>query len=155
MLMADRRSILMLLLFVLIVAAVAMSGAQFQPGEWYAHLAKPGWTPPNWLFPLAWSALYLMIAVAGWLLFSGTDLTLKLLWVIQLVLNGLWSWLFFGLHLTGLGLVDILAMFGCIAALLVLSRKRAMAVSWLMAPYLVWVGYASTLNAAIYLLNPA
>jgi benzodiazapine receptor len=102
-----------------------------------------------------WSVLYLMIAVAGWLIFSGPSLALKMLWVAQLVLNGLWSWLFFGLHRTGLGLVNILAMFACIAALLVISRRRSMAASWLMAPYLAWVGYASTLNAAIYLLNPA
>lgn len=144
----------MLVLFVLIVSGVALSGTHFQPGEWYAHIEKPGWTPPNWLFPPVWSALYLMIAVAGWLIFSGSNRTLKILWVIQLVLNGLWSWLFFGMHRTGLGLIDILAMLACIAVLVSTSFKTSRAVSWLMMPYLIWVGYASTLNAAIYLQHP-
>jgi tryptophan-rich sensory protein len=144
-----------LILFILIVAGVAYSGAHFQPGEWYAHLEKPGWTPPNWIFPPVWGALYVMIAIAGWLIFSLDGRTLQTLWILQLVLNGLWSWLFFGLHQTGLALVDILAMFTCIGSILALSYKASTPVFWLMAPYLAWVGYASTLNAAIYFLNPA
>jgi translocator protein len=153
--MTKHRSYFTLLIFVLIVSGVALSSAQFQPGEWYAHLQKPGWTPPNWIFAPVWGVLYLMIAVTGWLIFSSSSTILKTLWIAQLVLNGLWSWLFFGLHRTGLGLIDILTMFACIATLLALSCKASKAVGWLMAPYLVWVGYASTLNAAIYLLNPA
>jgi benzodiazapine receptor len=151
--MPENRSYLMLLLFVLVVSGVAFSAVQFQPGDWYMHLEKPVWTPPSWLFPPVWSVLYLMIAVAGWLIFSGSNLPLKILWVVQLLLNGLWSWLFFGMHRTGLGLIDIIAMFLCIAALFSLSRKTVKTVAWLMAPYLIWVGYASTLNAAIYMLN--
>jgi translocator protein len=149
------RSFATLALFLLIVAGVAASGVQFQPGDWYAQLAKPFWTPPSWLFPPVWTLLYVMIAVAGWLIFSGEDNTLKVLWVVQLVLNGLWSWLFFGRHHTLLGLVDILAMLACIAALVIFSRTTMKTVSWLLTPYLLWVGYASTLNAAIWILNDA
>jgi len=151
--MPKSQSYLALLFFVLIMFGVSLSGMHFQPGEWYAHLVKPSWTPPNWLFPVVWSVLYLMIAVAGWLIFSESNRTLKILWIIQLVLNGLWSWIFFGMHSTRLGFIDILAMFLSIAILLALSRKTSRAVTWLMAPYLVWVGYAASLNAAISLLN--
>lgn len=149
------RNFVSLLPFLLIVAAVAASGAQFMPGEWYAQLAKPFWTPPNWVFGPVWTMLYVMIAVAGWLIFAGSDKGLKALWVVQLVFNGLWSWLFFGLHRPLLGLIDILAMLACIASLVVLSRRSSRPVMWLMLPYLVWVSYATTLNAGIWLLNPA
>jgi len=142
-----------LLLFIGVVAGVSVSGMQFQPGEWYAHLVKPEWTPPNWLFPVVWSLLYLMIAVAGWFIFSSGNRSLKILWGAQLFLNGLWSWIFFGMHSTRLAFIDILAMFICIAAILWLARKISSVVVWLMTPYLFWVGYASTLNAAIYFLN--
>ncbi|HEY7985800.1 MAG TPA: TspO/MBR family protein [Methylophilaceae bacterium] len=150
-----KRSYWTLLLFILIVAGVAASGVHFQPGAWYEQLAKPFWTPPNWLFPPVWSILYVMIAVAGWLIFSTTNQKLKALWVAQLALNGLWSWLFFGLHNTRLGLIDITLLLICIAMLLVLSRKTLTAVTWLMSPYLIWVAYAFSLNAAILVLNPA
>lgn len=144
-----------MLLFLLIVAGVSFFGAQFRPGEWYSQLDKPDWTPPNWVFPMVWSILYLMIAVAGWLIYSGSALLPKVLWAIQMVLNGLWSWLFFGLHLIGFALLDILALFACTFMLLWVTRKAGMAAVWLMAPYLIWVGYAAALNLAIYLLNPA
>lgn len=150
---ARSRAYGMLLLFLLIVAGVSFFGAQFRPGAWYQQLLKPGWTPPNWIFPIVWSVLYLMIAVAGWLIFSGSDVIAKSLWVIQMVLNGIWSWLFFGMHLIGFALVDIVALFVCLSWLLASRISRAAA--WLLAPYLIWVAYAAALNSAIYLLNSA
>lgn len=142
-----------LLPFLLIVAAVAMSGAAFQPGTWYASLTKPFWTPPDWLFPPVWTLLYIMIAIAGRAIFSLSERRLRLLWIIQLALNALWSYLFFGLHLFVAGLVDILALLGCIGAILLFSRPVSPTVSWLMAPYFVWVAYATTLNAGLLALN--
>lgn len=150
---AKPRAYGMLLLFLLIVAGVSFFGAQFRPGEWYQQLLKPGWTPPSWIFPIVWSALYLMIAVAGWLIFSGSDVIAKVLWSIQMVLNGLWSWLFFGMHLIGFALMDIVALFVCIS--LLLASRISRAAGWLMTPYLIWIGYAAALNGAIYLLNSA
>ncbi|MCX7628301.1 MAG: tryptophan-rich sensory protein [Methylophilaceae bacterium] len=150
-----RRHWITLLPFLLIVGAVAAAGATFQPGAWYEQLAKPFWTPPDWLFAPVWTVLYGMIAVAGWLLFSGTDSTLKRLWGAQLVLNGLWSWLFLGLHQPLLGLIDIMLLAACIAALVVRARRICRPVMWLMVPYLAWVSYATTLNAAIWAINPA
>jgi tryptophan-rich sensory protein len=97
--------------------------------------------------------LYILIAVAGWLIHYGTGRLLKYLWALQLVLNGVWSWLFFGLHLTGPALADISVLTACIAALLVVAYQSMPRIVWLLLPYWVWVGYAATLNAAIYLRN--
>lgn len=151
---SPKRSYLMLVVFLLVVAGVATFGAYFEPGDWYARVDKPFWTPPNWVFGPVWAVLYVLVAIAGWLIFSGPSLLSKYLWVIQLFLNGIWSWLFFGLHRTGLALLDIVALIVCIALLLVVSYKSSRTVVWLLAPYLLWVCYASTLNAAIYLSNP-
>jgi translocator protein len=146
-------SYLTLVVFLALVLGVAFFGAQYQPGEWYEHLNKPLWTPPNWLFPPVWSVLYLMIAVAGWLIFSSNNKMLKVLWVSQLILNGLWSWLFFGIHSQGGGLADILAMLACISAMVLMSFKLSKYVFRILLPYLFWVGYASALNFAIYISN--
>ena len=149
------RSYLVFAIYVLLVAAVAAFGAQFAPGDWYAQLNKPAWTPPNWVFAPAWTILYLLIAVAGWQIHYAHIPALKFLWALQLILNGIWSWLFFGLHRTGLALADITALTVCIAALLMVAYPAQRRVAWLLLPYLVWVGYAASLNAAIYLGNAA
>lgn len=140
-------------LFLLLVAMVAMTGAQFRPGAWYQTLDKPFWTPPDWVFPVAWTLLYAMIAIAGWLTFAGNDRRLKALWGMQLALNALWSWLFFGLHRVDLGLIDIIALMIAITVFVGLALRQDRRLAWWMLPYLLWVGYASTLNAGIYLMN--
>jgi tryptophan-rich sensory protein len=150
---SPERSFPILAVYVLLVAAVAAFGAQFEPGDWYAQLSKPAWTPPNWLFGPVWTILYILIAVAGWLIHYGANPVLKYLWALQLLLNGIWSWLFFGLHLTGLALVGITALIVCIATLLMVAKRCMQPIVWLLLPYLAWVGYAATLNAAIYLSN--
>lgn len=151
-----RSSYRRLMLFMAIVFAVAVIGRYFSPGEWYAALWKPPWTPPNWLFGPVWTVLYLMIAIAGWKLYSVPDTAAaRLLWAAQLVLNALWSWLFFGLHAPWAALADILALAACIAALMAASYRRVRPAFWLLLPYLVWVTYAVTLNAAIAYRNPA
>ena len=150
---ASERSYPMLAVYVLLVAAVAAFGAQFEPGEWYAQLSKPAWTPPNWLFGPVWTVLYITIAVAGWLIHYGGSPMLKYLWALQLLVNGIWSWVFFGLHFIGLALVNITALIVCIATLLLVARRVMQPVVWLLSPYLAWVSYAATLNAAIYLNN--
>ncbi len=137
----------------LAVGAVALSGMAFKPGAWYASIAKPFWTPPNLVFPVAWTILYILIAVAGAILFSQPDRTQKLLWVMQLGFNGLWSWLFFGRHWVLPGFLDMLLLLATIAWLVRRVSDSRIA-AWLLAPYLVWVAYASTLNLGIYLLNP-
>ncbi|MDE2342569.1 MAG: tryptophan-rich sensory protein [Betaproteobacteria bacterium] len=137
----------------LAVGVTALSGALFKPGAWYATLVKPFWTPPNLVFPIAWTALYLTIAVVGILLFEGPFRILKWLWVLQLALNGLWSWLFFGQHWILFGMLDMILLLVTIGWLAVLAFPRNRVAAWLLVPYLVWVSYASTLNLGIFVLN--
>jgi len=140
------------------VVLVGSFGAYFQPGEWYTALPKPPWTPPPWLFGPVWTALYLMMAIAAWLVWRerkhrrvGPALAA---YGAQLLLNSLWSWLFFGLHQIGLALVDILALLIAIAATIALFWPISRRAAWLLVPYLVWVVYASTLNGGIWFLTP-
>ena len=147
-----------LLLFIALVAAAAAFGGQWGGGPWYAGLSKPDWTPPNWLFPPAWAALYLMIAVAGWLIWTTPHESRSLilgLWAAQLLLNAAWSYIFFGRHEIALGLIDILALWAMIAAFAVAAWPVNQWASLLFMPYLLWVSFAAALNASIWLRNPA
>jgi benzodiazapine receptor len=146
------------IVFFLLTAAAATLGAIFTPGAWYAALVKPALTPPDWIFPVAWTVLYAMIAVAGWLLWRHRNadpfgLPIVGLWVLQLALNAAWSWIFFGLHLTGLALLEIVVLFGTILGVVLLARKISRVASLLMTPYLAWVGFAIWLNFGIWRLN--
>jgi tryptophan-rich sensory protein len=145
---------LSLLVFITLVAAAAVSGGQFRPGAWYAALAKPAWTPPGWLFGPVWAVLYLMIAVAGWLVWRAEGLRAALMvWGLQLALNGAWSWLMFGRQAIGLALIDILAMLAAIIAFIVLARPVSRPAALLFVPYLAWVSFATALNATIWRMN--
>lgn len=147
-----------LVIFLVAVFAAALFGTQFAPGAWYAGIDKAPWTPPNWLFGPAWTVLYVLIAVAGWRVWRATgDARTPLLglWVAQLALNAAWSWLFFGLHRTGWALADISLMLVAILAFIVIAWRFDRAAAWLFVPYALWVAYASSLNAWVWLRNPA
>lgn len=146
---------LSLLAFIALVALVALAAGQFMPGPWYAGLAKPSWMPPNWLFGPVWGVLYLMIAVAGWLVWrtQGAGAALGL-WGAQLALNGLWSPVMFGAHSIGLALAVIVAMWLVIAAFIAVSWRPVRWAALLFLPYFAWVSYATALNFAIWRLNP-
>jgi tryptophan-rich sensory protein len=146
--------------FLLVVAAAgAVGSAATVPAipAWYAGLDKPGFTPPNWLFPPVWTALYALMALAAWLVWrrrSRVPVRMPLrLWGVQLALNALWSVLFFGLGLTGTALVEILVLWVTILATTLAFRPVSRPAAWLMLPYLLWVGYAIALNAAIWWMN--
>jgi tryptophan-rich sensory protein len=145
---------LSLLPFIAAVFVVALSGALFMPGDWYRTLDKPSWTPPDWLFGPAWTVLYLMIAVAGWLVWTSTGVGAALaIWALNLVFNGAWSWLMFGRRQIAAALVDAIAMLVTIVAFMVLAWPSSPAATWLFAPYLAWVAFATALNAAILRRN--
>lgn len=147
-------NIISFVFFLAIVSAAAVTGAQYMPGPWYETLNKPSWTPPNWLFPIAWTILYFMIAVAGWLVWKRAGIGLALgIWAAGLVLNALWSYVMFGRHDIGLALVNVVALWLSIVAFIWASWHIDRSAAYLFVPYLVWVSFASALNAAIYTLN--
>jgi benzodiazapine receptor len=141
--------------FFLAVAATAFVGSRFLPGPWYEALAKPAWTPPNWLFAPAWSVLYIAVALAGWLLWRKQgQMSLPLaLWIGQLVLNGAWSWVFFGLHRPVAALADIVGLLVLILAFILTAAPVSLGAALLFIPYGLWVLFAAALNASIVRLN--
>ncbi len=150
---------LALLGFLVVVFVAASFGAVFQPGAWYAGLAKPSFNPPSWVFAPVWTVLYVLMAVAAWLVWRARGSVAAAAaplaaWLVQLMLNALWSWLFFGLHRMGLALVDIVALWFTIVVTIALFWRVRHLASWLMAPYLAWVSFAMVLNGALWRLNP-
>lgn len=137
-----------------LVAMAAVTGSQFTPGPWYDTLVKPAWTPPNWLFPIAWTILYIMIAVAGWRVWKSDGLGGALaVWGIGLAFNAAWSWLMFGERQIGLALADLVAMWLSIVAFIILASPVDRVAAILFVPYLVWVSYAGALNYVIWRWN--
>ena len=137
----------------------ALTGAWFRPGEWHERLKKPSWRPPDRLFAPVWTALYLMIALAGWLVwrqagFAGAGLALAA-YALQLVVNAAWTPLFFGLRRPDLGFVDIVLLWLSIVATLVLFAPISVVAALLLVPYLAWVAFAGALNFAVWRLNSA
>lgn len=146
---------LALLGFVALSGLVATSGILFKPGPWYKGLRKPGWTPPNRAFPIVWSILYLLIAVSGWLVWraAGWPPVPFLLFGVQMVLNFLWSWLFFGLRKPVWALVDIGLLAVFVAATALAFSGYSATAALLLVPYLAWVGVAFMLNLSVWRLN--
>ncbi|MCA1566666.1 MAG: tryptophan-rich sensory protein [Acidobacteria bacterium] len=126
---------------------------------WYASLQKPAWNPPNWLFGPVWTLLYLSMAVAVWLVWRERGFTagaggLPLaLFAVQLILNALWSIIFFGWKRPGLALVEIFFLWAAIFATMLSFWRISLIAAWLMWPYLLWVTFAGFLNLTIWKLN--
>lgn len=143
--------------FLAITALAAASGFVAAPGEWYQGLDKPPGNPPDWLFPIAWSLLYVLMAVAGWLVWRRAGLRGGLAALVpfvgQLGANGLWSLLFFGLQRPWLALADLVVLWILIVVTIVRFRQHSNRAAGMMIPYLVWVTYAGYLNLGINLLN--
>lgn len=151
-------SILVLAGFFAACFAAALSGAYFRPGEWYERLDKPAWRPPNWLFPPAWTLLYIMIAVSGWLVwltagFAGAAVPLAV-YGVQLVFNAGWSAVFFGARRPGWAMLEVVGLWTSIAATIAAFYPISTTAAWLLVPYLGWVSFAAVLNFAIWRRNP-
>jgi len=147
-----------LLGFVAVNVVAALSGAFFPPGAWYESLNKPPWRPPNWLFPVAWTALYAMIAVSGWLIWTAAPLEETWLaltiYSVQVVLNACWSAIFFGIKRMDLALAELCLLWLSIVAMIVTFYPISPLAAWLLVPYLVWVSFAGVLNFTMLRLNP-
>lgn len=140
------------------VAAAIGSVASINAGAFYGDLVRPGWAPPSWVFGPMWTLLYVLMGVAAWLVWRarglrGARFALSL-YVSQLVLNALWSWLFFGWHLGGPAFVDVLALWALILATCVAFWRVSPVAGALLVPYLLWVSYAAALNFAVWQMNP-
>ncbi|MBJ6370114.1 tryptophan-rich sensory protein TspO [Sedimentitalea arenosa] len=145
------------ILFTIFLAAcfaAGATGALFQPGDWYKALNKPRWTPPDWLFPVAWTTLYLCIATAGAraALADGNGIAMAL-WALQIALNTLWTPVFFGLHRIRAGMAVLCALWLAVAATMVALFQIDLIAGLLFVPYLAWVSVAAALNLAVWRLN--
>ena len=129
-------------------------GFLFRPGEWYAKLSKPWFTPPAPIFAPVWILLYILIAVVGWRTFmhsaSGPAM---MAWVVALALNFIWSPIFFGAHKPVVALATIVALFATILAFIAFSWPDDLVSTLLFAAYAGWVAFAALLNVAICRLN--
>lgn len=146
------------LALVAVVAAVGGVATSRSVGDWYDSLDRAPWNPPSWLFGPAWTILYVLMAVAAWLVAreglddSAVRVALTL-YVVQLALNLGWSVVFFGLRRPGLALVVIAALFLAVAATAIAFHPISSTAAWLLVPYLVWVAFAASLNAWIAFAN--
>jgi translocator protein len=144
------------LFFTYLVAcgAAAATGAMFQPGDWYRNLAKPRWTPPDWLFPVAWTTLYICMSVSAMRVaqLPGTGFALAL-WSVQIAFNTLWTPVFFGLRRLGAGLVILGCLWLAVAATMLAFWGHDWVAGLLFAPYLLWVTVAGALNHSVWSLN--
>ena len=137
--------------------SAAYVGSRFPVDDWYAALSKPTWNPPNWLFGPVWGILYLLMAIAAWLVwrksgFAGAAIPLGI-FVLQLGLNAAWSWLFFGRHELGLALIEILVLWGAILGTIIGFWRLNPISGILLVPYLLWVTFTAVLNFTIWRLN--
>jgi tryptophan-rich sensory protein len=139
-----------LFIFLLACAAAATTGVIFKPGEWYASLNKPRFTPPNWAFPLAWTVIYLLLAWAGYrlTLIPGSQVVLAL-WAAQIALNTLWTPVFFGAHQVLAAMVILVLLWLVVAAMVVMALRLDVITGLILFPYLVWLCVAAALNFSI------
>lgn len=146
-----------LLVFVFITLLVGASATFFtEPSipTWYAALAKPGFSPPNWLFAPVWTTLYVLMGIAAARVWKHTGFGVEIFfWIAQLVLNFFWSALFFAAHRIGAALLEMGVLWLLILATMVLFWRRDRLAGLLFLPYLAWVGFAFALNLAIWRLN--
>jgi translocator protein len=141
--------------FLLLSFAAAATGALFPPGPWFAGLERPGFAPPNWLFGPVWTLLYVLIAIAGWLVWRRVGWRSRAmgLWGAQMLLNALWTPLFFGLQWMGVALAEMALLWLAILLCVLAFRRISGAAAILMLPYLAWVSFAWVLNAGFWWLN--
>lgn len=136
------------------VALVSLTGAVFPPGDWYAGLAQPPGTPPDAAFPIAWTLLYIAMAVAAWRVWRVRGVRSELgLFALQLIINAAWMPIAFGAHALGWALLVIAGLWLTLAATLTAFWRADRVAGVLLAPYIAWVSYALYLNAGLLWLN--
>lgn len=146
--------------WLVVVSSAAAAGvlASAQSASFYGQLVRPDWAPPAPLFGPVWTVLYALMGIAAWLAwrergFGGARNALSL-FLVQLVLNALWSWLFFAWRLGAWAFADIVVLWLLILATLIAFWRIKPLAGVLLVPYLAWVGFAAVLNHAVWRLNP-
>ena len=140
-------------------AAAALGGlASVNAGDFYAQLVRPEWAPPGWLFGPVWTVLYTLMGIAAWLVWRKAGFAQSrnalLLFVAQLAINALWSWLFFAWQQGFVALIEVLVLWLMILATLVTFWRFSRLAGALLVPYLAWVAFAAGLNFSLWRLNP-
>jgi tryptophan-rich sensory protein len=151
------RGYLALIAWLALTFCAAVTSMFVNTGGWYAELAKPTWNPPGWVFGPVWTALYIMMAVAAWLVWQRGGWKAQrgplTLYLVQWTLNALWTPLFFGLQRPGLAFVEILTLLVAIVATVVAFWRVRPAAAWLLLPYVAWATFATVLNFTIWRMN--
>ncbi len=153
--LSDRKPIYIAILLAVVVGG--LGGAATTIGPWYVGLAKPSWQPPDWLFGPVWTTIYVLTAIAGVKAWRRGDATQRRHFLgallLNCLLNMLWSAIFFKSQRPDLALIEVVPLWLSVLLLMVLPWRYARASSWLLLPYLLWVGFASYLNWTIVRLN--
>ena len=137
-----------------VVLGGTLIGTATIPGEWYAGLVKPSFNPPNWIFGPVWTALYIMIAIAGWRVWRLNPIDGPVaLWFMQLALNFAWSPVFFAAQLPRVALIIIITLLVVIIGFIASAWREDRTAALLFLTYLAWVAFATVLNGAIVQLN--
>ena len=158
--LTTRKQIAGLVGWLLVTFATAAVGgaASMRAGPFYADLVRPEWAPPSSVFGPVWTVLYFLMAIAAWLVWRSAGFeaarSALTLFLVQLVFNALWSWLFFAWHRGGLAFADIVVLWVLIVATIVAFWRIRPLAGALLIPYLLWVTFASALNYTIWQLNP-
>lgn len=150
---------LMVWLALSFLVAVVGALASVNAGEFYAQLTQPSWAPPAWLFGPVWSTLYILMAIAAWRVwringFWAVRMVL-VLYVLQLIVNALWSWLFFVGQDGALAMLDVVVLWLLLLVVLVRFWRIDMGAGILLLPYFAWVSFATLLTYTMWQLNPA
>jgi len=149
------------LIFILICEGAGIIGSVFTmpsiPG-WYAGLSKPPFNPPSWIFGPVWTILYAMMGLSAYLIYQsgiGKKEVKRALAVfaVQLLLNTLWSIVFFGVHMIFAAVIVILLLWGMILVTIIVFHRISKAAAYLLIPYILWVSFATVLNISLYILN--
>jgi len=152
-----KRQIISLLAWLIISFIPALFGTRFTPGEWYSQLQKPAWTPPGYIFGPVWTLLYACMGVAAWMVWKRSGFKnagfAMAMFLIQLLLNGLWSWIFFGLHRPGPAFGEIVILWAAILLTVIAFWNQYKPSGLLLLPYLIWVSFAASLNFNIWRMN--
>ncbi len=158
--MSIPRQIAGLACWILLCAAAAAVGAlaSVEASTFYQQLSRPGWAPPAWLFAPVWTALYTLMGISAWLVwrthrFNGARTALAL-FILQLAVNALWTWIFFAWNLGAIAFAEILLLWCLVVATIVWFWRLNMLAAMLLFPYLAWVTFAVALTLSTWQLNP-